>query len=453
MGGFVNGHWIESISAEEAARRDAGGAPQAPRPAAAPSPSAPAPSNLGNTNDQSVRADLRNQGYFIDDSGIYAPGAGDRVGDTFSGDQASRNTAPSPTRLPILNGHPVSPSNGFTGPQTDSIMYRGDPLYNQYFGQGTPGFSSTSRGANALPGALPNGQQTYAGAYGQPNTTPQLPQPAAQPQPAPSVSAPAPTGLNTVQTPETAAQALQRGQSQQYLLAFQQPNQDGTGYGPYSTPQQPQLTVHGRYVDGGNIIEKSTDQYGHEYFQTVGSANGQPNTEHPPAPAPAQPAAAPAAAPAAPATPTNPTTGAPTTPAQPVGTAARTVVGPDGKPYQLNLTDEDYQQVLSDQRAAADAQKQATQFAQGIEQGKVDIERSVAEWNKTYQQGLLQFQDRQLAVQQANQAMQIDLQKQALELQKQQQGMTVSLEREKLDVARQQMRGSGRRRLPQVRYK
>lgn len=95
------------------------------------------------TNDQSGRADLRKQGYFIDNSGAYSPGAGARVGDTWSGGNSSKNTPDDGHRLPISsNGTPISPSNGFTGPQTGAIMYRGDPQYSSLFGIGTPGFSS-----------------------------------------------------------------------------------------------------------------------------------------------------------------------------------------------------------------------------------------------------------------------------------------------------------------------
>ena len=94
------------------------------------------------TNTQSGRANLRDQGYYVDSSGVYAPGAGDRVGNTFGGSQKGSNTADNGNRLPVIGGRPVSPSNGFTGPNTGYIMYRGDPQYQQFFGPGTPGYSS-----------------------------------------------------------------------------------------------------------------------------------------------------------------------------------------------------------------------------------------------------------------------------------------------------------------------
>lgn len=136
----------------------------------------------------------------------------------------------------------------------------------------------------------------------------------------------------------------------------------------------------------------------------------------------------------------------------------RVVTGKDGKPYTLTMTDEDYNLYQQDLKAWADAEKQAREFAQGIEQQKVDLQRALQEWQKAYQQSLLQYNDRSLAQQTAYQALQADLQKQALELQKiqqqaqqNQQAAMVSLEREKLDAQRKQTRT--RRRLPQIRYR
>lgn len=100
---------------------------------------------LGDTNNQSVRADLRKQGYYIDDTGVYAPGAGERVQSTWSGSNNSRNRPDNGNRLPILGGNPISPSNGFTGPQTGFIMYQGDPLYQRFFGPGTAGYSAAPK--------------------------------------------------------------------------------------------------------------------------------------------------------------------------------------------------------------------------------------------------------------------------------------------------------------------
>jgi hypothetical protein len=452
MGRYVNGKWNESLPdlTGNGGSQSNTDSVSAPAPSGGPSTSSAPPPSGFNTNDQSVRADLRNQGYFVDASGVYAPGAGNRVQDTFSGPLASNNVAPSPTQLPILNGHPVSPSNGFTGTQTPYVMYRGDPLYSQYFGPDTPGYSSTSRADNATPGALPSDQATYAGTYGQPNTTPQAPKPATPVTNAQTPGAvPGPTPMQTVQTPESSVQSALRNNDQAYLLNFQQPNDNGTGYGPYSTPQPPQMTVHGRYTDNGNIIEKSTDQYGNEYFQTVGQANAAPNTPQPPAPA--QSAQNGPQQPQQPTGSVNPTTGQPQPAAQPTNGVMHTVVGPDGKPYSVTMTDQDWTEYQQDKVAQASAEKQAREFDQGISKDKVDIDRAVAQWNQTYQQSLLQQQDRAAAQQAAYQAMLIDLQKQAQELQRQQQAQTVSLERDKLDLARQQLRGN-RRHLPQVRY-
>jgi hypothetical protein len=100
------------------------------------------------STNQSDRADARKAGYYIDNSGVYSPGSGARVGDTWGASGGTANGAHQTNapddghRLPVIGGHPVSPSNGFTGAQTPYIMYRGDPLYQQFFGPGTPGFSS-----------------------------------------------------------------------------------------------------------------------------------------------------------------------------------------------------------------------------------------------------------------------------------------------------------------------
>jgi hypothetical protein len=94
------------------------------------------------TNTYSGRQALRDQGYYVDSSGVYAPGGGDRVGSTFGGSQGTKNTPDNGNRLPIIGGRPVSPSNGFTGPDTGYIMYRGDPAYNFFFGPNGPDVSS-----------------------------------------------------------------------------------------------------------------------------------------------------------------------------------------------------------------------------------------------------------------------------------------------------------------------
>lgn len=396
-----------------------------PAPYVAPPPLPPL--NLGDTNQQSVRADLRNQGYFIDNSGVYAPGAGQRVGATWSGQNVNRNEAPSPTQLPVLNGTPVSPSNGFTGDQTEAIMYRGDPLYSQFFGPDTPGYSSTSRTYNATAGALPNGQSTIQSLWAQngqsasgvPTTAPL---PATTPANAPESQ---PAGANPNATNDQNA----------WMAGITAPSQSGYGFGPYATPEAPTLTPAGApYEDNGNLVQKSTDQFGHEYYHTVGQA--QPAT----APAPARPPAA-TTQPAAPAAPAadDPTKG---------GTLVPLLTG-DGKVLYVPQAIYDAHKADIDAQAAAAAK--AIAFTQGIEQQKVDISRLVAQYQQTYNEALIAGQSAQLAQQMAIAQMQNDLAKQAQELQRQQQAQTLSFQRDQLQAQRQQQRGN--RRSVGVRYR
>lgn len=100
------------------------------------------------TNNQSDRADLRKQGYFIDNTGAYSPGGngsgnGQRVGDTFSGGQASQNQAPNNVFLPLVNGTPQSPSNARTYDQRQpGVSYVGDSNFANLFGPGSYFFQS-----------------------------------------------------------------------------------------------------------------------------------------------------------------------------------------------------------------------------------------------------------------------------------------------------------------------
>jgi hypothetical protein len=437
-------------NSQDAANNNAGlssgGSPAAPAPAPARSAApasvpAPAAMNLGDTNQQSTRADLRNQGYYIDNSGVYAPGAGQRVGDTWSGANAGQNTAPSPTRLPVINGTPVSPSNGFTGVQTPAVMYRGDPAFNTYFGEGTPGYSSRNPDLGA--GALPAGQATLPG---------QAP-PAAPPATEPLTMGPLQSGLAAGAQP--AAQPAVAGGSRgtggeaaggpgpnapssggapAYQTQFQQPSDSGYGFGPYATSQPPTLTVQGQYVDGANVIEKSVDQYGNAYYQKVGDA-APPRQDQGAQPAPG------AAAPAAPGS----SAPQPAPPAGP-GKKSVSVALPDGTVFTGDLSPQDQAQLQSDLAGIAKANADALKFTQGIQQGQLDIQRLTQVATQAYQTSLIQNQSVANAQQAAYQAMQIDVQRQAQELQRNQQAQTVGLEREKLDLQRQQLRHTARRR-------
>lgn len=434
MGKFVNGHWREDLV------DDYGQGDQPHQSAPAPSPS----HNMGNTNNQSVRADLRKQGYYIDDSGVYAPGAGQRVGDTWSGANSQYNVAPSPTRLPIINGHPVSPSNGFSGVQTPYIMYRGDPDYAKYFGADTPGYNSTSMAANALPGALPEGQATYG-------SLPSVPaQPAQsttttstyQPQANPTAPAVLPPGSNISLSNLTAG--------------------DGQHLGDQDAATQAQF--HAAY---GNNAEQAWVQ---EHNKAIGSNATQGSAPV----APQAPPQAPQTTPGSPQPQTAPPSGGqpprvpgePETPSQfgqPQDLVPITM--PDGSIAQVPR--EFYQEYLAAGQAQAAAAAAARQFDQGIAQGQLDIQKMVATYNKAYQDALIAGQAADRAQQMAIEQMHAELQKQSLELQKQlqaqtaqyqqqqielgkgQQAATLSIEREKLAEQRRQSRGH--RRLPQVR--
>jgi hypothetical protein len=452
---------------------------------------------LGDTNNQSVRVDLRKQGYYIDASGVYAPGAGQRVSNTFSGSMAGQNTAPSATRLPIINGTPVSPSTGSTGAQTGAIMYRSDPQYAQYFGAGTPGYSSTSMQANATPTGMVAGQQSLAD-WNTKNAPPMTaPLPAAPVAPAVAAAAPASGpasvtqagqpnayssgGLGPVVAPGgPQAKAAEAGVSPEFQAGVSAPNESGSGYGPYATAEPPKLTSQGQYTENGKIIQKSVDQFGNPYYQTVGNA---PTSV-------AAPAGAPAAAPATPAQPTTPAAADPAAVANPnsvtpTGLQQHTFIGTDGKPQVVSLSEQDYQMALQDQQNAQEAIRQAAQFAQGIEQGKLDVSRMAQEYQKAYNEALVSNNSAQLAQTAARDAMQNEIAKQTqeinraaqaataqfqqgqleqqrsataqtniietqkLEAQRQASAQQNATEHDKIGLQRQQGRG---RRLPQVRY-
>lgn len=105
--------------------------------------------NGKDTNNQSDRADLRTQGYYIDNSGVYAPGGGQRVGDTWNAGggmangQHQNNEAPNDVFLPIQNGTPMSPSNAQTyDSRQPGVSYIGDSNFSQLYGPGSYFFSA-----------------------------------------------------------------------------------------------------------------------------------------------------------------------------------------------------------------------------------------------------------------------------------------------------------------------
>jgi len=483
------GRYVGNVWHEELADPGGGGVQGNSVPTSVPAPSKPAaggvatvpapaamPSTLGNTNDQSVRADLRKQAYFIDASGIYAPGAGDRVGDTFSGTQSGMNVAPSASRLPIINGVPISPSNGMTGPNTGAIMYRSDPQYASLFGQGTPGYTSTSMQANALPGQAVPGQTSLADWNTQQAATRAAPAPAVQ-----DAGAVAPT----ITDPATQAAAAAAADPAAFQEGVSAPNESGTGYGPYATAEPPKLTSQGQYSENGKIIQKSVDQFGNPYYQTIGNA---PTSVAPPAGAPAAtPPAAGSPDQAAPPVPAHQDPAAVANPASvtPTGMSTHTFIGTDGKPQVVSLSEQDYQTALQDQQNAQAATREAAQFAQGIESGKLDVLRATQVAQQAYNTELVKsnsvqnaqtamrdamnneiakqtqqinaaaqaataiFQQGQLEQQRSATAQQNAIEMQKLEAQRQSSAMANSTEQDKLSVQRQSSRG---RRLPQVRY-
>lgn len=66
---------------------------------------------------------------------------------------------------------------------------------------------------------------------------------------------------------------------------FQATNPGG-GYGPYATPDPPQLTDMGTYVQNGELFDHQVDQYGNDYYSDLGpappgSAPSPPIAQHP----------------------------------------------------------------------------------------------------------------------------------------------------------------------------
>jgi len=94
------------------------------------------------TNNQSDRADLRKAGDYIDDSGVYSGGGGQRVGDTWSGANANKNVAPNNVFLPIKNGMPQSPWKAQTASPSEMAAQPGavpfsSPDFASLFGPGS----------------------------------------------------------------------------------------------------------------------------------------------------------------------------------------------------------------------------------------------------------------------------------------------------------------------------
>lgn len=163
--------------------------------------------------------------------------------------------------------------------------------------------------------------------------------------------------------------------------------------------------------------------------------------------APTPPAAPTVTPPQSPSTQQTVTT--PTTPPAPAGAQPITRATADGKAITFYSPED---AALWDQQLArfAEDQRKITEFNQGIEQGKLDLQRAIAEADKAYKDAMLQHQDRALAQQMAIESLKVDLQKQALEIQRANQAMTVAVERERLALARRQSRGA---RTASVRYR
>lgn len=389
------------------------------RSAPQPAPSA-AQTNISvggvnyNTNSQSDRATLRSQGYYIDNSGIYAPGSGQRVGSTFSGSAASQNVAPSPTQLPIIGGIPVSPSNGETGPQTGAIMYRSDPDYAKYFGPGTPGYSSTTaagaRGNPLLGASGPEAGQGTLMQYDQANgINPELglqadtsvPAPANMPTTmGPMIPGDTSATPQTTNAPAALSGASPTDQNNSWLTGIQQLNSSGYGYGPYSTQDTPQLTSAGApYNQAGQLIQKSTDQYGNAYYQTVGTA-------------PAQPAAAPAA-PVAPA--------AAAASADAAAGRTQQVEVPDGKGgyATVMMTPQDKVAYLADATKQANAAQQVITFNQTETNRQFNLKQTIDTAHAAYETSIAQNASVAQAQKAANDAITNTLNQQTLALNQQ----------------------------------
>ena len=108
------------------------------------------------TNNQSDRADLRKQGFYIDNSGVYGPGSGQRLGDTWSGANGGFNSAPTGPFLPILKGVPISPWAARTPdrPALPGELSASDPAFASLFG---PGSYFAQTGGRSAYGWMNNG--------------------------------------------------------------------------------------------------------------------------------------------------------------------------------------------------------------------------------------------------------------------------------------------------------
>lgn len=166
---------------------------------------------------------------------------------------------------------------------------------------------------------------------------------------------------------------------------------------------------------------------------------------------------APATTSAAPNAPTAPVPGqvAPTTAG---GAQAQTTAGgrqryavptPMGTVLQGDFTPEEWAQLNTYFTRVANDLKEARQFTQGLQQGKFDLEKALQQAQIAAQNTMLQYRDRELAMQAANQAMVQEFERQRIELLKVQQINQLGVERERLDIQRRQVRP---RRRASVRY-
>lgn len=192
------------------------------------------------------------------------------------------------------------------------------------------------------------------------------------------------------------------------------------------------------------------------YYQAVANSKMPEPAPVPGQPAPAQPAAvqpAAAAPVAAPVAATPPAATATPVTAVPTGLVPFLSRDKDGNPVVVQVSPEIKAEALAAQTAQAAASARALQFTQGIEQGRLDIEKLTQTQTATYQQMVLSGNDKRDAQAAATQAMQIELQKQTLELNRQNTAQTAALQREQLAVAQKNAAGGGRRRIQGVRYR
>lgn len=131
------------------------------------------------------------------------------------------------------------------------------------------------------------------------------------------------------------------------------------------------------------------------------------------------------------------------------GARERPIMGPDGNVSMITATDEEWVRIEARLARFAEAQAQALEFEQGIQQGQLDVARANQAAQAAYQQALIEGNREELAHLKAVAAMENDFRQQQLELDRMVAAASIRAEQDQIDLQRRQMRP---RRMASVRF-